>query len=600
MDEKYIYFIIRKPQEGKTFICIKNIKQNEHCLHIILTMNTIKSNGQFSGRLIKEFNNNVCILNSKKTQNVNHGKTATEIFNIIRKDKINNVIMCSNPKRYENSLPELLDLLKDSNSFKKSVIIHIDEAHAYVPSFRKEIVELNKLDIVERIYLYSATPFKAWVKTNVKSDYDLFKHLFIVNVEEQYNIKHSNKYFGVNNCELLILNNKHKLINSIIPSRLIKYVPDMCKDNLYYQENYIFSIGNEVKFLSWIQYILDYMYNEKYIRNDSFSYNFIPGYTRKITHYAIMEQILNKYDNGIVIIINGEGSVMYKNDNNVISKHILKDESEPNIQIENVITQYPNKPIFITGFHCVGMSVTFINEKIGNFDNVLFCHEHFISQPDVLYQLCRFLFNYISWSNCSKIKKTRLIVNNKLVYNSCLDYEKQIDKISKHYAGSLRSVNEVKGNIKTKMKRLPIEKKFEPLKKYVITSNIKTFTVDDDISEGVEKLEKVKTYCNEFLGRTLSKKSIPVKINLCGNMVYVCSITSNVTMQLNVSEKKEKIKKMSWYSNFQLAKNILKYCRIYVVYDDSTDPNCYTFIIKMLELEDSDECKKKLAELTSK
>ena len=46
-DEKYLYAIIRKPQEGKTFICIKDIEQNPNHLHIIITMNTIKSTNQF-------------------------------------------------------------------------------------------------------------------------------------------------------------------------------------------------------------------------------------------------------------------------------------------------------------------------------------------------------------------------------------------------------------------------------------------------------------------------------------------------------------------------------------------------------------------------
>ena len=66
-----------------------------------------------------------------------------------------------------------------------------------------------------------------------------------------------------------------------------------------------------------------------------------------------------------------------------------------------------NCPTFVTGYTCVGMSVTLINQNMGNFDNVVMAHQHF--STDKLYQLCRFLFNYTSWSqeNKDRIKKTK-------------------------------------------------------------------------------------------------------------------------------------------------------------------------------------------------
>ena len=38
---KHLYAIIRKPQEGKTFICLKNISMNNDNIHIIVTMNDL-------------------------------------------------------------------------------------------------------------------------------------------------------------------------------------------------------------------------------------------------------------------------------------------------------------------------------------------------------------------------------------------------------------------------------------------------------------------------------------------------------------------------------------------------------------------------------
>ena len=58
-------YVIRKPQEGKTFICLENIKKEHHIVHFIITMNTIKSTKQFYERVLKKFGvSNVCTYNS--------------------------------------------------------------------------------------------------------------------------------------------------------------------------------------------------------------------------------------------------------------------------------------------------------------------------------------------------------------------------------------------------------------------------------------------------------------------------------------------------------------------------------------------------------
>ena len=67
LEEKFLYAIIRKPQEGKTFICIENIKQSDDRVHIIITMNTIKSNEQFYNRLSEHFTKEkLVVFNSKQ------------------------------------------------------------------------------------------------------------------------------------------------------------------------------------------------------------------------------------------------------------------------------------------------------------------------------------------------------------------------------------------------------------------------------------------------------------------------------------------------------------------------------------------------------
>ena len=65
LNKSKLRLIIRKPQSGKTYICIKDIETTPTDLHIVMTMNTIKSNKQFLGRVIEKMGGeNIIIYNS--------------------------------------------------------------------------------------------------------------------------------------------------------------------------------------------------------------------------------------------------------------------------------------------------------------------------------------------------------------------------------------------------------------------------------------------------------------------------------------------------------------------------------------------------------
>ena len=182
--EKYFCAIIRKPQEGKTFICLENIYQsniNSKTLNIIITMNTIKSNKQFFERANNRFGEEkICILNSKsKTKDIYTAKDA-----VVENEK-NIIIMCAHHKRIDKDITKLLDIFQDSKSFNEEIRIHIDEAHAYVPCHRDRLIEINNIDIVEKIYFYSATPFNIW-QENYMNCNSLFKNIYIIDIDEQY------------------------------------------------------------------------------------------------------------------------------------------------------------------------------------------------------------------------------------------------------------------------------------------------------------------------------------------------------------------------------------------------------------------------------
>ena len=80
------------------------------------------------------------------------------------------------------------------------------------------------------------------------------------------------------------------------------------KDIFWFGERYYFDLGNEMLFLNFLHYILPRME----IPQKQFSYNFIPAYTRKVTHYQTVEIIHSIYPKANVIVMNGNGTVLFR------------------------------------------------------------------------------------------------------------------------------------------------------------------------------------------------------------------------------------------------------------------------------------------------
>lgn len=600
---KHLCAIIRKPQEGKTFICLENIHANPNCYHLIITMNTIKSNLQFFERAKSRFGDNICVFNSrenKKDQNPNflHAKEVTGVKkHLINGTKV--VIMCAHPKRFDVSILDLLTEINADGRLQKQVIIHIDEAHAYVPTYRPQVVEMNDSDSTERIYMYSATPFSIWAQEGSTMIEDqLFKNIFVVDCEKDFGAKKSDMYFGVKDCKVKVVPKRYSMVNAQIPDEFIyRYGNDeqiksvrQGKHEFWYGTNSKpapFALGDEVELISHTDYTLRVLKKGGRIQEDQYSYNFVPGFCRKLTHYAIMEKVLDIYPTALVVIINGEGSRLFRmeSDGIPVGEH-LPQKNEPSEQIEGCIKRFPNRPVFITGFHCVGMSVTFINKNIGNFDHVVFSHEHYNGNPDILYQLCRFLFNYISWDESShaRIKSTRLFVTSQSIIDSCLEYEEQIDKITEEMTDSLRTKCEVQGDVKIKEKKLPKEFEFDGLIPFAKV-DIKKVTVDDE-DEADASLTRVKKIYKEWTGRELKGVAMPSKND---EGFYECSTTGRRGVQ--VEPKKLKKTLMGWKptSNFDLKKGKYRYARVYVVYEDEDDSSEYTWFIRKMEVSRCEE-----------
>jgi hypothetical protein len=617
-EEEYISklsLVIRKVQEGKTYICISGILNDKtKDIHIILTMNTLSAGMQLFGRMEEKVGSkNIIVFNSKPSTagNCHHAKNAVDILKLLLKcPNIKVIVCCAHDTRIKNSLPLLFDISTGHEIFTRNnrkYKLHIDEAHAYIPPHRTQIQLFNDTQIVKNIIGYTGTPNKIWVDTIRNSSDKIFRKILIRDVEEELQIIRSPDYFGVTDCDIKIYENEideDKLIDMVkidptIPE--LSFVrANMTEGNrrLWYGSNYYFDLGNELLLLSFVTYILPLLQ----IAQTGFSYHFIPAYVRKATHYQIMEIILGLFPDANVIIMNGNGTDLYRKHSitkksreisngqklfqaNKDNKEEIKKLLEPAYMIQKLIENHNNFPTFVTGFTCVGMSVSLINQITGNFDNVVFAHQHFSS--DKLYQLCRFLFNYSCWSNENKlkIKATKIHSLTSHVYETIAQYEDDVEKMSTEWVGKVCSLREIQG-----LEELPpseTEIKIEELNTIELLNKDslwKRFAVVDGNDD--EQWEKVRKFYKNITGKELRGKSMPT---IKDDGFYHCSTTKNVVK--HTKSDIQKLSDQSWWSMFQLLPDKFTYARVFVGYHDESDPTEYYIYIKYVSIIESDESR---------
>jgi hypothetical protein len=604
-----IRLVVRQQQEGKTFIAIEDVlmKIKQDSLIIILTMNTIKSQMQFFSRLREKVRNKITVFNSKdilkeldeqEEKSVEHISRFDKVMEKINKNEIRILFMCSNGTRI-NQLKTLIETLDNTDQRKakiSSVYIYQDEAHQYLKPENKRgfMTEIIKKDIVKELNLYSATPSKITLK-----DDPIWGQIYMVNVSEMYKITEG-KYFSIKDCnhiEITVSDEQleKQNISEKIPEQVTEQL-EMKSNSIWYRNKYPFLLGNEHRLLSFYSHCLDHIE----IPNNKWSYNFIPAYMRKATHYMIKNIILAKIKNATVIIFNGDSKLsLYRNDCTPIIEHELKD-MEPSVQIEKIIRKHKleNSPCFITGFLLVSMSVTLISETLGNFDNSFIEHSHF--PTDDLVQLGRFAFNYTNWSNenQSKIKKTNIYYYNHEVIEKCVVHYEHIEILKQKPSGlinhsELQHTNESKDNkeINPDEQRRDIIKK--ELEKYTSVNVLREHVYENCIPSDKDKWEKIyRDYEQHTKIDKISSKSKP-KLN--NNGFYECSLSGKCTEQSS-KDVKDFLKNLSKLSMIMLTKNKYKYARIYVGYDDVYDSKEYTIFLRTITIEENETTKKLLEE----
>lgn len=613
--------VIRKPQEGKTFICISNITTDKtKNIHIVLTMNTLASGMQFFGRMEEEVGSKrIIVFNSKKSTagNCLHAKDVNGVMNLLRKHQdVKVIVCCAHDTRFKKTLPEFFTAIADSKSLEhRKFTIHVDEAHEYIKTYRDNIREINALHTVVKITGYTATSKPIY--TSDRSD-PLFYKIHIMDVEEELSIIRSPDYFGVKNCDFNIYDDivhddivRQANLEPVIPPVVFDRANSERTSKKWYGVKTCFEIGNEILYLAFLKFILPQLN----IEQNKFSYNFVPAYLRKVTHYQAIDMILQQYPNANVIVMNGNGMELYRahtssHDGTMTSRWITNGEQvkrqnqvplsekkkllEPSYMIQKMIESTRNFPTFVTGYTCVGMSVTLINENLGNFDNVVMAHQHL--NDEKLYQLCRFLFSYRNWSGVPRdnIKKTVFHSLTKTVAETCLQYEEYVERLSTDFAGKTCSLREIDGlEPETPTER---EKKTEALSSIQFTNSElwKKFKVYDGNDD--EMWAKANEFYKSVMGKDMKGRSKP-KTDDDG--FYQCSTTvKGVTKQR--SDTIKTLMSQSWWSTFQLLPNRTEYTRVFVGYDNLEDNTEYTIYIKVARLEKSEHTLAVLAEYGKK
>ena len=618
--------VVRKPQEGKTFICISNITTDiSKNIHIVLTMNTLASGMQFFGRMEEEVGSKrIIVFNSKKSTagNCLHAKDVNGVMDLLRKHRdVKVIVCCAHEKRIRESLPQLFSYTADSKSLEnRKFTIHIDEAHVYIPANREYIRDFNAISAVVKITGYTATSKPIYITTN-RNDLMFYK-IHIMDVEQELSIIRSDKYFGVKDCDFKIHDDdiahdellREANTEPVIPTVVFDRANSERTAKTWYGKKYCFEIGNEMLYLSFLKFILQ---KKLTIAQDAFSYNFVPAYLRKVTHYQAIDLILKQFPNANVIVINGNGMEMYRassssshdggrtitstritTDEQVKHKHRhIKDEAElkkllePSYMIEKMIEPTRNFPTFVTGYTCVGMSVTLINENLGNFDNVVMAHQHL--NDEKLYQLCRFLFSYRSWSDASrdKIKTTTFHSLTKSVADTCLRYEEYVERLSTDFAGKTCSLREIDGlEPESPTKR---EKRTEALGSIRLAESEvwKKFKVYDGNDD--EMWAKADEFYKSVMKKEMKGKANP-RNKKDEDGFYLCSTTKGVMKQRNDTIKS--LASQSWWSILQLLPNRTEYARVFVGYENLDDNTEYTIYIKVARLEKSEHTLAVLAE----
>jgi len=364
-------------QFGKTFTTIGRIteeierdKEYGRSIHLVWTMNTLLNNTQFANRLntIEKIygHGSVVIFASKYNGLYKHIKNLNELNGLVLDNHTcpRVIVMCSNDIRYTDGF-RFINILNSNTTNIQRVFAYYDELHKYInmtltepigsiTTLRGIIEEIDSMDIVKGIMAMTATP------KDILQKEGYWSRIRMIQLDD-FN---STNYSGVIDMDF-------NTVDDFFPEDYKRPGPfDFDK--------------HDTETLGFINHVLD-----KYPDILGFKQQvFIPGHIRRISHQAIRTEVFKRCPTAVVVILNGEEKTLeyyVGKDKKTVS--LISPTEEVCKTVARVVGEKDliDRCLVYTGYLCVGMGQTLIEESLGPFTAAILSHLSLTN--DEIYQL---------------------------------------------------------------------------------------------------------------------------------------------------------------------------------------------------------------------
>jgi len=363
-------------QMGKTFTTIglinERIGQDDELgrsIHLIWTMNTLLNNAQFANRLhsIDRIYGKgaVVIFASKYDGPFKHVKNLTELKGLVLDNHTcpRVILMCSNDIRFEDGF-DFINILNTNITNIQRVFAYYDELHKYINtpcggkvekiSLRERIEQIDTMGIVHGIMAMTATPDLILQKTGYWSRIQMFSLDSFNDVN----------YAGVGDMEFTT-------VDTFFPSPYERPKP------------FDFDT-HDTQTLGFIRHVLNA--HPGILSNTARL--FIPGHVRRLGHQAVRNEIFTRCPTAMVVVLNGEEKTLeYFVDDDKKTIPLVSPTEEVCNTIARIVKEkhLAGRALVITGYLCVGMGQTLIEQTLGPFTSAIFSHLSLTN--DDIYQL---------------------------------------------------------------------------------------------------------------------------------------------------------------------------------------------------------------------
>jgi hypothetical protein len=345
-------------QFGKTFVAVEKIMERVQAIpdgvHVVYTMNSLLNNSQFAQRLrpIEDRfgRGSVVILASKNSTDYYSVDNLVQLQALPVPPKV--VVMCSNKTRFDDGFAYV-------HGLNQPAFVYYDELHKYIsPRIRRQIEALHDEPHVQGIMALTATP---------DSILQARGRWTILPLTRSARVAPDN-YTGANEM-------RFHTVDDFFP------VP---------YENPEFN-DFETMDREMVGFI-EHTFDSQGLVLAPHTRWFLPAQIRRVGHDRVRQFVWNRNPDTVVVLVNGEDKTMQwitqtqEGPRPVIVPLKSSTQEVPELVAFILRTRgLEQRPLVFTGYYCVGMGQTLMNEELGSFTHAIFSHMN-VNRDD-MYQL---------------------------------------------------------------------------------------------------------------------------------------------------------------------------------------------------------------------